>query len=189
VEVGPLARVMIAYGNSMIQVVSAVNSFLYSTGLTLPDMYSTIGRTGARAIETKVIADVMSGWVDELNLSGNTRVTFSMLSAGSGFDVTEVPRGALGHWLNYSDTKIVNYQMVVPSTWNFGPRDASGTPGPVEQALAGTPIANTEQPLEVLRVVHSFDPCLACAVHLVDITESEKSYIMVRQSPLTHEMK
>jgi Ni,Fe-hydrogenase I large subunit len=85
---------------------------------------------------------------------------------GAGFH--EAPRGALGHWVHIRDRAIANYQCVVPSTWNAGPRDAEGRPGPYEQALLGTPVANAEQPLEILRTVHSFDPCMACGVHVVD---------------------
>jgi Ni,Fe-hydrogenase I large subunit len=180
-EVGPLARVMVAYGQGMGAMVAAVNTFLSATFLTLPQMYSTIGRTAARAIETKVIADAMIGWITELIGTKNSpnKVTFTMQPAGSGFALNEAPRGALGHWLNYSETKIDNYQMVVPSTWNFGPRDAANVAGPVEQALIGTPVLNDQQPLEVLRVIHSFDPCIACAVHLVNLTGDEEVNINV----------
>jgi [NiFe] hydrogenase large subunit len=172
-EVGPLARVMINYGKGQSATVSVVNLFLQQTGLSLNQMYSTIGRTAARAIETKVIVDAMGSWANQLTPSPQTktmpfRKTFTMTTSGTGVALNEAPRGALGHWLNYSGTKIVNYQMVVPSTWNFGPRDANNVPGPVEQALVGTPVADQQKPLEVLRVVHSFDPCIACAVHVFD---------------------
>jgi Ni,Fe-hydrogenase I large subunit len=172
-EVGPLARVMVNYGAGQQATVQAVNSLLQQAGLTLDNMYSTIGRTAARAIETKVIADAMSAWSGQLSASPQSfdmpfRTKFTMQDAGSGVALNEAPRGALGHWLNFSGGKIVNYQMVVPSTWNFGPRDASGAPGPVEQALVGTPVADETKPLEVLRVVHSFDPCIACAVHVLE---------------------
>jgi Ni,Fe-hydrogenase I large subunit len=144
-------------------------------------MYSTIGRTSARAIETKVIADAMADWIAELIVVKNNplRESFTMQAAGSGVALNEAPRGALGHWLNYSDTKIDNYQMVVPSTWNFGPRDDANVAGPVEQALIGTPVANDQKPLEILRVIHSFDPCIACAVHLVNLTGDEEVTINV----------
>ena len=172
-EVGPLARVMVGYGKNMTAMVAAVNTFLQRSGLTLPQMYSTIGRTGARAIETKVIADALPGWNSSLltRLAGGNstnRNSFTMLPSGTGVALNEAPRGALGHWLTYSGNKITNYQMVVPSTWNFGPRDSANVAGPVEQALLDTPVVDQSRPLEVLRVVHSFDPCLACAVHLFD---------------------
>src|SRR3989337_25030 len=86
---------------------------------------------------------------------------------------TEAPRGALGHWVHIKDKKIANYQAVVPSTWNCSPRDAKGEPGPYESALIGTPIADEKMPLEVLRTIHSFDPCMACGVHLVDVNGNE----------------
>jgi [NiFe] hydrogenase large subunit len=180
-EVGPLARVMVAYGQGMGAMVTAVDTFLGNTFLTLPQMYSTIGRTGARAIETKVIADAMPDWIADLIVTKNNplRVSFTMQPAGTGVALNEAPRGALGHWLNYSGTKIDNYQMVVPSTWNFGPRDAANVAGPVEQALIGTPVAVEAQPLEVLRVIHSFDPCIACAVHLVNLTGDDEANINV----------
>ncbi len=176
-EVGPLARVMVNYGTGHQATVNAVNTLLQKAGLSLADMYSTIGRTAARAIETKVIADALGSWVSQLSPSPQTfdmpfRTTFTMQESGSGAGLNDAPRGALGHWVNFSGGKIDNYQMVVPSTWNFGPRDASGVPGPVEQALVGTPVADQTKPLEVLRVVHSFDPCLACAIHVLDPKQS-----------------
>lgn len=184
-EVGPLARVMVGYGKNMTEMVAAVNTFLQATGLTLAQMYSTIGRTAARAIETKIIADALPGWNNSLltRLNAGNRVnrnSFTMPTAGTGVALNEAPRGALGHWLTYAGSKITNYQMVVPSTWNFGPRDANGVAGPVEQALMDTPVADQNQPLEVLRVVHSFDPCLACAVHLFDPAGGNAVDITVR---------
>jgi [NiFe] hydrogenase large subunit len=175
-EVGPLARVMVNYGTGLQSTVNAVNGFLQKTGLRLADMYSAIGRTAARAIETGIIAEALSAWTAQLSPSPQNfvmpfRTTFAMQDSGSGAGLNEAPRGALGHWLNFFDGKITNFQMVVPSTWNFGPRDASGTPGPVEQALVDTPVADQARPLEVLRVVHSFDPCLACAIHVLDPEE------------------
>ena len=171
-EVGPLARVMVNYSKGQSATVSAVNTFLQKTGLSLSAMYSSLGRTAARAIETKVIADAMITWSGQVTASPQStsampfRKTFTMLSSGSGVALNEAPRGALGHWQSFSSQKITNYQMVVPSTWNFGPRDANNVPGPVEQALEGVPVADEARPLEVLRVVHSFNPCIACAVHV-----------------------
>lgn len=174
-EVGPLARVMVAYGKGMPEVVSLVNSVLAQTGLAVSDLHSTLGRVAARAIETKVIADAMAGWVDQLSTSGETFIGPTMPASASGVGLNEAPRGALGHWINITDGKIGNYQMVVPSTWNCGPRCDSGKRGPMEEALIGTPVADPEKPIEILRTVHSFDPCIACAVHVID-KENEKSY-------------
>ncbi|MGA7828311.1 MAG: nickel-dependent hydrogenase large subunit [Geobacteraceae bacterium] len=173
-EVGPLARVMINYGKGHSATRTQVNSFLQKLGLSLSSMYSSLGRTAARAIETKVIADAMVTWAGQVRATTPStsampnRKTFSMVSSGSGVGLNEAPRGALGHWLNYSNQKITNYQMVVPSTWNFGPRDAQDVPGPVESSLTGVPVADEGRPLEVLRVIHSFNPCIACAVHVFD---------------------
>jgi len=180
-EVGPLARVMVNYGKGQSATVQQVNTFLQKLGLPLSAMYSTLGRTAARAIETKVIADAMVTWASQVKASSQStsampnRKTFTMASSGSGIGLNEAPRGALGHWVNYSSQKITNYQMVVPSTWNFGPRDASDVPGPVEQALVGVPVVDQERPVELLRVIHSFDPCIACAVHVFD-PETKTSY-------------
>jgi [NiFe] hydrogenase large subunit len=173
-EVGPLARVMVNYGMGQSATVQQVNSFLQKTGLPLSSMYSVLGRTAARAIETKVIADAMTTWAGQVKASRQStggmpnRKTFTMKSSGSGMGLNEAPRGALGHWVNFSGEKITNYQMVVPSTWNFGPRDAGDVPGPVEKSLVGVPVADEARPVEVLRVIHSFNPCIACAVHVFD---------------------
>ena len=173
-EVGPLARVMVNYGKGHAATKTLVNTFLQKLGLSLPAMYSSLGRTAARAIETKVITDAMVSWAGQVKATTPStsampnRKTFSMASSGSGVGLNEAPRGALGHWVNYSNQKITNYQMVVPSTWNFGPRDANDVPGPVENSLQGVPVADEARPLEVLRVIHSFNPCIACAVHVFD---------------------
>jgi [NiFe] hydrogenase large subunit len=174
-EVGPLARILVAYGNNSNIVVPLVNSVLAQTGLAAADLHSVLGRVAARALETKIIADAMDGWLNELTPAGATMVTATIPTTGSGAGFNEAPRGALGHWISIQNKKIGNYQMVVPSTWNLGPRDANGKRGPVEQALIGTPVADPARPLEILRIVHSFDPCLACAVHVID-TKKNASY-------------
>jgi [NiFe] hydrogenase large subunit len=173
-EVGPLARVMVNYGKGHAATKTQVNAFLQKLGLSLSAMYSSLGRTAARAIETKVIADAMVSWAGQVKATTPStsampnRKTFTMASSGSGVGLNEAPRGALGHWVSYSNQKITNYQMVVPSTWNFGPRDGNDVPGPVENSLTGVPVADEGRPLEVLRVIHSFNPCIACAVHIFD---------------------
>jgi len=169
-EVGPLARVMVNYGTGHQPTVAAVDAFLQQVGLPLSAMYSLLGRTAARTIETKMVADVLRSWSSDLVSSSKPftmpfRTEFTMADTGSGAGLNEAPRGALGHWLSFTGGKITNYQMVVPTTWNFGPRDANDEPGPVERALVGVPVAEQERPLEVLRLIHSFDPCIACAVH------------------------
>ena len=167
-EVGPLARVLVAYGRRNRFVVPAVDNFLGKTGLTLNELHSTLGRIAARTIETKVIADAMNGWLNQLASGQSAYTQVSIPAAAIGCGLNEAPRGALGHWISISGGKIGNYQMVVPSTWNLGPRCAAGKRGPVESALIGTQVADPKKPVEVLRTVHSFDPCLACAVHVID---------------------
>jgi [NiFe] hydrogenase large subunit len=176
-EVGPLARMLVAYGKGVSTVVATINSFLAETGLSVANLHSALGRVAARAIETKLIADAMNGWLNTLTVGGPVLATAEVPAACSGLGFNEAPRGALGHWINIQDNKISNYQMVVPSTWNLGPRSSNAKPGPVEQALVGTPVADASKPLEILRVVHSFDPCLACAVHVID-TKKNAAYVV-----------
>ena len=183
-EVGPLARMLVAYGRGVPEAVSTVNSFLSANGLDASVLYSTLGRTAARGLETIIIAQEMEDWLDDLegNIgSGNftTRIPWNMVSSANGVGFNEAPRGALGHWIHIQGGKIANYQMVVPSTWNLGPRCENDLPGPVEEALVGTPVADTSRPLEVIRTVHSFDPCLACAVHVFDPRKQRQSLVRV----------
>ena len=176
-EVGPLARMLMAYdnGNGFDEAVTAINYFLEKTGFGADSLYSTVGRTAARALETQIIADAMEVWLEDLDLNGSVSRSWTMPAQAAGMGMNEAPRGALGHWINIENQKIGNYQMVIPSTWNFGPRCAGKKRGPVEQALIGTPVADSSRPLEVLRVVHSFDPCIACAVHVID-TQNDRIY-------------
>ncbi|MFP5259594.1 MAG: nickel-dependent hydrogenase large subunit [Acidobacteriota bacterium] len=173
-EVGPLARVLVAYGKNHAQVKPAVDSLLSSLGLKIGDMFSVLGRTAARAIETQVIGQAMTGWLTTLknNIKAGNIATFTgkaVPANAKGMGLGEAPRGAVGHWFTTDGSaKIKNYQMVVPSAWNFGPRDAAGVPSAVESAMVGMPIADIAQPLEIQRLVHSFDPCIACGVHLID---------------------
>ena len=172
-EVGPLARMLVGYGLGRNEFVNAIDNFLARTSLTSDALFSTLGRTAARCLETKIIADAMNGWLDELNTGGRTANSWTMPSQASGMGLNEAPRGALGHWINIDNRVIANYQMVVPSTWNFGPRCAANKPGPAESALEKTPVMDINRPLEILRTVHSLDPCIACAVHVIDPQESE----------------
>ncbi len=177
-EVGPLARMLVAYGRGQPRVKALVGDVLGKLGVGPEALFSTLGRIAARAIETLVLVEKMGSWVDaladnmgrrELRIHDNDKwdpSSWPKDCTGAGFH--EAPRGALGHWVHIKDGAIANYQCIVPSTWNAGPRDASGARGPYEAALLGTPVANPEQPLEILRTVHSFDPCMACGVHVVD---------------------
>ncbi len=177
-EVGPLARVLVAYGKGHEQVKKSVDDVLKTLGIPPDALFSTLGRTAARAIETKIMGDAMEGWLMQLveNLKKGDNKIYQdnqMPDAGMGAGLNDVPRGALGHWIEIKEKKIGNYQMVVPSTWNLGPRDAADKLGPVEEALIGTPVSDPKMPVEVIRTVHSFDPCIACGVHVIDPQSNE----------------
>ncbi|MHB0875827.1 MAG: nickel-dependent hydrogenase large subunit [Anaerolineae bacterium] len=177
-EVGPLARTLIAYAAGQPRVRELVDSVLASLGVGPEALFSTLGRTAARAIETAFIAEQVDGWITELEsnmIRGDLRIHAGEKwdpshwpATAEGYGWHEAPRGALGHWVRIRDGQIENYQAVVPTTWNASPRDAAGRPGPYDAALAGTPIADLARPIEILRTVHSFDPCIACAVHVLD---------------------
>jgi [NiFe] hydrogenase large subunit len=183
-EVGPLARVLVAYAKGQKDVKPVVDKVLKDLGIPATALFSTLGRTAARGIETVAIGDAMQGWVMELvenvkNGDTKTYQSWTMPDKGMGVGLNDVPRGSLGHWMEIDGGKIKNYQYVVPSTWNLGPRDAKGKLGPVEEALIGTPVADPKKPLEVLRTVHSFDPCIACGVHVIDPSSNEVYKIKV----------
>jgi Ni,Fe-hydrogenase I large subunit len=189
-EVGPLARMLVAYGAGNERVQELVNGALTELKLEPAALFSTLGRVAARALETVYLLDLMDQWLNELAAnaqSGDVRIhdgskwdPSSWPAEAQGWGFHEAPRGALGHWVSIKDGKIENYQAVVPSTWNAGPRDDQGVTGPYEASLVDTPVADPEQPLEILRTVHSFDPCLACAVHVVDATGRERVRVEVR---------
>ncbi len=170
-EVGPLSRVLIAYALGNKEVKALVDYALKTLNAPASALFGTLGRTAARCIETKWLADVAEKWVGELieNLKINeeTFTKYEMPKEAMGYGLIEAPRGGLGHWVSIENYKIKNYQCIVPSTWNFSPKDALGQRGACEQSLVGHPCVNKDQPLEVLRTVHSFDPCLACAIHIV----------------------
>ena len=169
VEVGPLARTFIAYlKGTNTDLKNMVDSVLAELGAGPDALISTLGRHAARSLECKLVADNMQKWADELVPGEPVHKKFHVPSSSSGMGLTAGPRGELGHWLTIKNKKIDNYQAVVPTTWNGGPRDDNGNMGPFEQALIGTPIADPENPIEVGRVIRSFDPCLACAIHIVD---------------------
>jgi Ni,Fe-hydrogenase I large subunit len=191
-EVGPLARMLVAYGAGHQRVQEVVNSVLEQLGAGPEVLFSTLGRTAARCIETVLVAEKLSEWAGELaNSMASGDLEIHEWSAwdpdnwpaeAKGWGFSEAPRGALGHWIHIKDKKIENYQAVVPSTWNASPRDARGVRGPYEASLIGTPIADPEKPVEVLRTVHSFDPCMACAVHVLDAEGQELTQVVVQAS-------
>src|SRR5215467_8912621 len=177
-EVGPLSRMLVAYASGHADVKPVVDAVLAKLNAPATALFSTLGRIAARAIEAKVMATQVTRWVAELGEKlghGDLRIhngekwdpdTWPKQAQGWGFH--EAPRGSLGHWVEIEDKKIKKYQCVVPKTWNAGPRDGKGQRGAYEAALLKTPIADPERPVEILRTVHSFDPCLACAVHVAD---------------------
>lgn len=189
-EVGPLARMLVAYASGRpARVKELGDKVLSSLGVGSEAWHSTLGRIAARAIETQVLIESMDRWVRELaenmgrrdhRIQDNSKWdpgSWPNECFGAGFH--EAPRGSLGHWVHISGGSIANYQCVMPSTWNAGPRDANNRSGPYEAALVGTPVANPQQPLEILRTLHSFDPCMACGVHVVDATRRELARVKV----------
>ena len=177
-EVGPLARMIVAYAAGKEPQKSLIDDTLKQLDLPLEALFSTLGRTAARGLETKLTADWALEFYDRLikNLeNGDSRMVNHYMweseawpQHAQGVGLTEAPRGALAHFIVIENNKVKNYQMVVPTTWNASPRDEIGKLSAYESSLIGTPIHDPKQPLEILRTIHSFDPCLACAVHLYD---------------------
>jgi len=180
-EVGPLARMLVAYGSGHADVRGMVKQVLDGLNVGPAALFSTLGRTAARGMETVLLSRRLSHWYDALVeriKNGDTR-TFNgdhwepsqWPAQAQGYGYLDAPRGALGHWVQIADGKISRYQCVVPSTWNCSPRDAKGVPGPYEAALMDHhPLLKPDQPLEILRTIHSFDPCMSCGVHVLDAT-------------------
>ena len=166
-EVGPLARVAATYASGEPTVKNLVDSVLSKFNASPKVLFSVLGRHAARALYTKLVADTMPSWLLELKPSEPAYVDYEIPDEAAGMGLVDAARGALGHWIEIKDKKIANYQCVVPSTWNLGPRDDKEQPGPVEQALIGTKIKDESNPFEIGRIVRSFDPCLACAVHVI----------------------
>jgi hydrogenase large subunit len=188
-EVGPLARILMMYANNRDAVRGHVDRALHDLDLPFRAMYSTMGRMLAESIDTQVTADQLQVWFNQLTANiarGDFRThnaekfdpaTWPAMAQGIGF--TEAPRGALGHWLTIDNGTIANYQCVVPTTWNAAPRDAAGNGGAYEKALEGHVLAVPSQPLEVLRTIHSMNPCMACAVHMIEPQQSETLNVTV----------
>ncbi|MDO5024503.1 nickel-dependent hydrogenase large subunit [Slackia piriformis] len=174
-ETGGFARLLVAYKRNVPFVVEHIDSMLVALGAQKGDLsalQNTLGRTGARQIETLYVATLMKEWVNELceAVQGGDSSYFESPSRidGEGTGFWEAPRGALYHSEKVKDGKITDYQIIIPSTWNLAPHDPDGNYGPMEQALIGVPVADIEKPINALRTVHSFDPCTACAVHIVE---------------------
>jgi hydrogenase large subunit len=188
-EVGPLARMIVGYASGQKEIVETVNFVLGKLGVGPEALFSTLGRIAARAIETLLIVSRGEKWLmmlaDNIN-SGDYAIqdnakwdpsTWPKSCKGVGWH--EATRGALSHWIVIEDQKIKNYQAVVPTTWNAAPRDANGKRSPYEDALIGTPIADPDKPLEIIRTIHSYDPCLACAVHVYDEKDTLRSKVQI----------
>ena len=173
VETGPLAQVLVAYLTGNSDVKGLVDTVLKTLSLTPADLFSTLGRTAARGIETVAIAkktgEMLEAYKENI-ASGDKKIVENceVPEKGEGVGFVNAPRGGLSHWLVIEKKKVANFQLVVPSTWNLGPRCGKNIPSAVEESLVGTPIADPKRPVEILRTVHSFDPCIACAVHVID---------------------
>jgi len=180
---------LVLYASGHEQAKELVNYTLKTLDVPVDALFSTLGRTAARTLETKIYVDAMQGMFNDLvaNIKAGDTKTFNERSwePGSwprearGVGYMEAPRGALAHWVVIKDGLIDNYQAVVPSTWNAGPRDPAGQAGPYEAALAGHQLYDAKQPLEILRTIHSFDPCIACAVHITDPEGEEVMQVKV----------
>jgi quinone-reactive Ni/Fe-hydrogenase large subunit len=186
-EVGPLSRMIIGYVKESKIIKPYMQRFMDENSMELIDFSSTIGRNIARAIEAQVCSDYVFDFVSELieNIKYYDEETWSKyvfdelpLSA-QGVGLYEVPRGVLAHFVKIKDAKIENYQAVVPTTWNASPKDAKNQRGAYEESIVGIKLSDPKNPLEVLRVVHSFDPCLACAVHIIDTKGKELAHYKI----------
>jgi quinone-reactive Ni/Fe-hydrogenase large subunit len=186
-QVGPLANIVINYVKGNERVAKVVEKFLSDTGLPVAAVFSTLGRTACRMIEAKVVAD--NGLEAFNNLIANLKVdqetcapyVIDKNKEYRGRYIGHVPRGTLSHWVKIKNGVIENYQAVVPSTWNASPKDANGLRGPYEESLIGLKIADLSKPLEIIRVIHSYDPCIACAVHVMDTKGNELGSYKVAQ--------
>ncbi len=188
-QVGPLAQMLVGYAQGHKPIIENVNNALSLVssvaGVTVgPEvLHSTLGRHVARAVRASMLSDLaLKHWdllVDNIGKGDLEIFNKPVFPQGEqrGYGIHEAPRGALSHWIVIRDGKIKNYQCVVPSTWNAGPRDSEGEPGPYEASLVGNPVADAEKPLEVLRTIHSFDPCIACAIHMVNANGQEMSKV------------
>ena len=189
-EVGPLARYVIGYAQGNKEITEQINFVLKTLDVPVTALFSTLGRTAARGLEAqwaagklryfmdKLITNIKEGDLATANVTKWDPETWPASVKGVGF--TEAPRGALAHWLKIENTKIANYQCVVPTTWNGSPRDEQGNIGAFEAALMNTKVERPEEPVEILRTLHSFDPCLACSTHIMGPDGTELTQVKVR---------
>lgn len=189
-EVGPLARYIVGYAKGVPAIKEPVDKLLTDLGLPVTALFSTLGRTAARGLEAQYCANLMKHFQDKLiaNIKAGDLATANVgkwepatwPKEARGVGTTEAPRGALGHWVKIKEGKIDNYQCIVPTTWNGSPRDPQGNIGAFEASLMNTPVAKADEPLEILRTLHSFDPCLACSTHVIDRDGQELTTVKVR---------
>src|ERR1700680_902031 len=189
-EVGPLSRMLIGFASGRSDYKDVVTEALGQLKVPATALFSTLGRTAARGLETRLAVRWLAEEYDRLiaNLKAGDHATANTTrwdpktwpADCKGFGLEEAPRGALGHWVHIRDGKIANYQIVVPSTWNASPKDAKGQHGAYEAALLGTPMADPKRPVEILRTIHSFDPCLACATHVTSAEGETLAEVVVR---------
>ena len=185
VEVGPLSCLLVNYARGNEKVKKEVGDFLARTGLPVGALFTTLGRTAARMLQTKLVSDnaiiTFNSLIENLKTDDSTYTKFEIdpTKEYQGRSILEVPRGMLSHWVRIKNGLIENYQAVVPTTWNAGPKDQNGNVGPYEASLVGLKLEDPTKPLEVIRVIHSFDPCMACSVHVMDIKGKELSQYKV----------
>ncbi|MES9817898.1 MAG: nickel-dependent hydrogenase large subunit [Candidatus Thiodiazotropha sp.] len=189
-EVGPLARYVIGYAKGHEEITEQINFVLKTLDVPVTALFSTLGRTAARALEADWAGDKMRYFMDKLmaNIKAGDSSTANVDNwdpatwpkEAKGVGISEAPRGALGHWIRIKDTRIDNYQCVVPTTWNGSPRDSEGNIGAFEASLMNTKVARAEEPVEILRTLHSFDPCLACSTHVMTDEGRELAKVKVR---------
>lgn len=189
-EVGPLAAVVVGLAAKNPRITNIATQFLKDSKLPIEALFSTLGRTAARAIECKLSADygieVFNSLVENLKTDKKTCADYVIdkNKEYKGRYIGNVPRGTLSHWVRIKNGVIENYQAVVPSTWNAGPRDSKGQRGPYEASLIGIKIENLAQPLEIIRTIHSFDPCIACSVHMIDMRGNEINQYKINPATL-----
>lgn len=179
-EVGPLARIAMAYERKEnLKVVHLVEKALKQLQLPPDALYSVMGRHLARALECKIVADEISSMIMQVKLDEPVCADHRIPESGQGMGLWCAARGALGHWIEIKQGAIARYQAVVPTTWNASPRDDKGQPGPIEQAMIGTVVEDTANPFALARIVRSFDPCIACAVHILEPGKTAMTFRMI----------
>lgn len=178
-EVGPLARMLMAYYSSPAsKTADAINEAMTALHIGPDDLYSVMGRHLMRALECKVVADELSDMILQVKLEEPVCTPHKIPDSAEGMGLWDAARGALGHWIEIKNGKIARYQAVVPTTWNASPKDDKKQPGPIEMAMLGVEVEDTDNPFELARIVRSFDPCIACAVHLLEPGKSVKKFAL-----------